>query len=69
VESLADQFHLSTEERQQLLGSGQQTVIRNRAGWARTYLEKAGLATASPLVTDRSIVPVDSLLRSRPRVL
>ncbi|HQZ71170.1 MAG TPA: restriction endonuclease [Anaerolineae bacterium] len=43
VDSLADKFNLSAEERQQLLGSGHQTVIRNRAGWARTYLKKAGL--------------------------
>jgi restriction system protein len=43
VDSVADDFNLSAEERQQLLGSGQQTVIRNRAGWARTYLKKAGL--------------------------
>ena len=43
VDSLAEQFHLSPDEREQLLGSGQQTVIRNRAGWARTYLKKAGL--------------------------
>ncbi|MDH4079901.1 MAG: restriction endonuclease [Nitrospira sp.] len=43
VNSLAAEFKLSTEERQQFLGSGQQTVIRNRAGWARTYLKKAGL--------------------------
>ncbi len=41
VDSLADEFDLSAEERQQVLGSGQQTVIRNRAGWARTYLKKA----------------------------
>lgn len=43
VESLADEFKLSPEERQQMLASGQQTVILNRAGWARTYLKKAGL--------------------------
>ncbi len=43
VASLADEFDLSSEERERLLGSGQQTVIRNRAGWARTYLKKAGL--------------------------
>lgn len=43
VEAIAQQFHLSPEEREQLLGSGQQTVIRNRVGWARTYLKKAGL--------------------------
>jgi restriction system protein len=43
VDALAEEFDLSVDERQQLLGSGQQTVIRNRAGWARTYLKKAGL--------------------------
>src|SRR5262245_52133584 len=42
-EALNDDFDLSLAERQQLLASGQQTVIRNRAGWARTYLKKAGL--------------------------
>jgi restriction system protein len=47
VDRLAEQFHLSSEEREQLLGSGQQTVIRNRAGWARTYLKKAGLIEAT----------------------
>lgn len=43
VDMLARQFNLSVEECQQLLSSGQQTIIRNRAGWARTYLKKAGL--------------------------
>ena len=43
VDALADQFNLSAEERQQLLPSGQQPVFRNRTGWARTYLAKAGL--------------------------
>ncbi|MCU0225871.1 MAG: restriction endonuclease [Acidobacteria bacterium] len=43
VDALSDEFNLSPEERQQLLASGQQTVILNRAGWARTYLKKAGL--------------------------
>lgn len=47
VDSLAEQFDLSADERQELLGSGQQTVIRNRAGWARTYLKKAGLVAAT----------------------
>jgi restriction system protein len=43
---LSDQFKLSPEERQQLLPSGQQTIIRNRIGWARTYMAKAGLIDA-----------------------
>jgi restriction system protein len=47
VDSLGREFDLSADERQQLLGSGQQTVIRNRAGWARTYLKKAGLISST----------------------
>lgn len=43
VEAIADHFRLSDEERKLQLASGQQTVIRNRTGWARTYLKKAGL--------------------------
>lgn len=40
---LADRFNLTDDERQQLLPSGQQTVVANRVGWAKTYLKKAGL--------------------------
>lgn len=47
IDSLAEQFKLSADERQELLGSGQQTVIRNRAAWARTYLKKAGLIAST----------------------
>lgn len=43
IDALADQFKLTDEERRTLLSSGQQTIFDNRAGWARTYLKKAGL--------------------------
>ena len=43
VESIADQFSLSPEEREQLLPSGKQTIIANRTHWAATYMMKAGL--------------------------
>lgn len=43
VEELADQFGLSTEERNELLPSGSQAVFNNRVGWARSYLKQAGL--------------------------
>jgi restriction system protein len=43
TEQLADQVGLSQEERQQVLPSGQQTVVANRVGWAKAYLKKAGL--------------------------
>ena len=42
-ERVADHFQLTEDERKERLPSGQQTVINNRVGWARTYLNKAGL--------------------------
>lgn len=42
-ERVADQFQLTEDERKERLPSGQQTVINNRVGWARTYLNRAGL--------------------------
>lgn len=53
---LSAQFKLTEEERRQLLPSGQ-AVFRNRIGWARTYMKKAGLFTsprrAHFLITNR----------------
>ncbi|MGC9393767.1 MAG: restriction endonuclease [Anaerolineae bacterium] len=43
IEMLADQYGLTNEERNELLPSGQQAVFDNRVGWARTYMNKAGL--------------------------
>ncbi|MFP4298954.1 MAG: restriction endonuclease [Spirulinaceae cyanobacterium] len=43
IETLADEFKLTTSERKELLPSGQQAIFDNRVGWARTYLKKAGL--------------------------
>ncbi len=43
VDSLADELKLSDEERKEMLPSGQSEIFRNRVGWARTYLKKAGL--------------------------
>lgn len=43
VQSLADQFELTEEERSELLPSGKQTTFANRVHWAKSYLGKAGL--------------------------
>lgn len=43
VEELANEFSLTTEERNELLPSGSQAVFNNRVGWARSYLKQAGL--------------------------
>ena len=40
---LADEFGLSPDERAELLPSSGQTVLYNRAQWAKTYLKQAGL--------------------------
>lgn len=46
VEQVSDAFGLSPEQRAELLPSGKQTVIKNRIGWAMTYLKKAGLVSS-----------------------
>ena len=59
VEELDDEFGLSLDERQQHLASGVQTVMRNRVGWACTYLKKAALIEATRrgvfVITERGL--------------
>ncbi|WP_175944231.1 restriction endonuclease [Caballeronia sp. BCC1704] len=43
VQSLADKFELTEDERSELLPSGKQTTFANRVHWAKSYLGKAGL--------------------------
>ena len=40
IEHISNLYNLSDEEKTKLLPSGQQTIIDNRVGWARTYLKK-----------------------------
>ena len=51
---VADAFGLNDAERRELLPSGRQTVINNRTGWARTYLNKAGLL----VIPERGMVQI-----------
>jgi restriction system protein len=46
IETLANDFQLTAEERNELLPSGLQARFDNRVGWARTALKKAGLLDA-----------------------
>ncbi len=43
VEYISNKFKLNIEERTELLPSGQQPVVHNRLGWAKTYMKKANL--------------------------
>lgn len=57
IESLAEDFGLTDEERAELLPSGRQTTFANRAHWAKSYLGKAGLVALTKrshfAITDR----------------
>lgn len=54
--TLAKQLNLSSDDLAEMLPSGRQTVFKNRVGWAKTYLKKAGLlespARATVVITD-----------------
>lgn len=56
-EALSENFSLTPAERAELLPSGQQGIFKNRVGWARTYIKKAGLIEATKRgvfkITDR----------------
>jgi restriction system protein len=43
IESLAIEFHLSDEDRGDLIPSGKQSRLENRVRWAYTYMNRAGL--------------------------
>lgn len=63
---LSEYFKLTDDEKRELLPSGQQPVFRNRLGWARTYMKKAGLLTTTKRahfkITERGL----SLLKENP---
>jgi restriction system protein len=59
INELAYKFNLSEEEKAETLPSGNQSVLDNRVGWARTYLSKAGLLEVTRrahfVITERGI--------------
>ncbi len=66
IDTLADRFKLTPEERRRLLPSGLQGTFTNRVGWARTYMKKAGLIESTKRgffrISDRGL----ELLRQKP---
>jgi restriction system protein len=59
IDHISELFKLSDEEKKQRTPSGQQVLINNRVGWARTYLKKAGLLESTKRgyvrITDRGL--------------
>ena len=66
-EVLSDEFKLTQEERDERLPSGRETYIKNRIGWARTYLKKAGLLISPEKGVIRIIKDGEGVLRKRPK--
>ena len=66
VERLADDFHLTDDERRQILPSGRQTALANRTGWAKTYLAKAGLVRSTRRGYFQATERGQEMLRSHP---
>lgn len=63
---VAAALKLTPEARSELLPSGRQTVFANRLGWAKTYLEKAGLLETTRRGVYRVSAEGRALLASRP---
>ena len=47
VETLAQQFKLNEQDRNEMLPSGKQRKFDNRVGWAKSYLQKAHLLSSA----------------------
>jgi restriction system protein len=66
IETLAEAFGLTEDDRKELLPSGRQAKLDNRVGWTRTHLKKAGLVESVGWgrfrITERGI----EVLRSNP---
>ncbi len=43
---VAAEMRVSSEDQKEMLPSGKQAIFNNRVGWARTYLDKAGLISS-----------------------
>ena len=59
IETLAQQFELNEQDRNEMLPSGKQRKFDNRVGWAKSYLQKAHLLTSAGrsrfCITERGI--------------
>lgn len=65
-DTLAEFFNLTDDEIRKLLPSGKQPIFRNRVGWARTYLKKAGLLVSPKRAHFRITEKGKNLLEEKP---
>ncbi len=62
VEALAAEFHLTEEDRRQMLPSGRQATFDNRVAWAKAHMKMAGLIDSPSRglfrITDRGLAVI-----------
>jgi len=66
IDSLSLEFKLSESDRKRLLPSGRQPAFDNRVGWARVYLNKAGLLESTGRARFRITQRGSSVLQGKP---
>lgn len=66
IKQVSDKFGLTEEERNQLLETGNQAIINNRVGWARTYLKKANLIESPHRATFKITNDGLAVLKNKP---
>src|SRR4051794_33402835 len=69
IESLAQNFNLTNEERKMLLPSGLEPIFDNRVHWAKTYLKKAGLLDNSKRAHLKITARGLDVLKSNPKII
>ncbi len=69
TDALADHFHLSVEERTQRTPGGHSEVVRNRTGWAMTFLTKGGLIAKVAPKTYRATAAGREFLAAHPAAI
>jgi|SRR6185437_1006842 len=66
TQKICERFKLTEEEKKELLPSGNQEIINNRVGWARTYLKKAKLIESPRRATFKITEQGLKILQSSP---
>jgi len=66
VEHIATVFNLSKEEKEEVIPSGKEPIIKNRTGWAITYFKKAQLLEATKRAHFRLTPRGLNILNTRP---
>ena len=66
AEAMIEEFQLTPEEAARILPSGRSTFIRNRTGWAMTFLTKGGLIEKVGVKQYRATAKGDAFLKQHP---